>query len=177
MLGIPASTNRPPAAAIIDPEKRISRSNDRPSAFTEPMPPAMPIPKQVTRSGHPAAPPWRVVWANTGPSERTAPTAQKATTMPVVIVATSGVSRRNRTPSTMSRKTRRMSSLPGGSRRCAAGRIAIRLIMNAEKPNVPASSHRARDSGLLAKYGIATPSHLETPARTAATAPPSGSVP
>ena len=168
------STKRPPAAATIDPEKRSSWSSDLAKrVHRQPCPPPCRSRSRSRGAAIPPPTPGAVVWRTPARARgrrrrrRRRRRCRWSSWRPAASCEETAPRRRCRG------RPVRKSSLPAGSRRCASGRIAIRLIMNAEKPNVPASSHSARDSGLVAKYGIATPSHFETPARTAATAPPS----
>ena len=78
-----------------------------------------------------------VLCTKIGPTARTAPTEAKAITIPAVIADAIESSRRNRSPSTMSRHMRERSNLPRV--RPTGSGIAMPLTITAEKANVPAS--------------------------------------
>ncbi len=105
------------------------------------MPRPIPTPNDVTMNPQPALSAPSDARTNVGAIASTAPTAEKATTIPAVIADAIESSRRKRSPSTMSRQIREKSSRPlilDGD-----GRIGTRLIIAAENRNVPAS----RNSG------------------------------
>src|SRR5512133_397752 len=101
----------------------------------------------------------------------TAPTAEKAATIPTVMADAKLLCRRNRTPSTMSPHTRDMSNEPIACR--PDDRIGTPVSITAENANVAPSSHSGRKYGWSFRYGKAP----ETPTRNAEIAPPKGRVP
>ncbi len=136
-----ANRNSAPEAAMSDHTKMTSRSTNLTTWFCPTMPMPIPIPNATTRTPHPASPPLIVVATKMGPIARTAPTAAKAITMPPVMADDTESSRRNRKPSRMSRHTRERSKRPIDP--LPDMRMEMRLTMNAEKPNVAASSNSA----------------------------------
>ncbi len=144
-FGMEARTKSVAAAASSDQENTWSISVARAARLTVAIPTPMPTPNAVTRTPQPALPAPRVLVANTGPSASTAPTALKATTIPVVIARARGCSRRNRRPSTMSRPIIERSTR--APRRAAGVRIGIPVSITAENRNVPASAQSASASG------------------------------
>src|SRR3990172_32990 len=156
---------------MIDHTNTTSRSTSSAALFEVAMPIIMPRPNDVTRIPQPGSPAPSAVVANNGPSASTAPTALNADTIPSVIAEASESSRRNRTPSAMSRPTRDSSS-PWNVVGAGFG-MGILLTSTAESRNVPASSHSATNAGLSDSHGNSS----EPPDRKANTSPPSGSVP
>ena len=118
---------------------------------SEAMPRPMPIPRAIISTPNPVDPAWSEYRAKIGPSEITDPAPPKATVMPRVIVAMRGLPRRNRTPSLISWIAEaKLSRAPSARARAAtAGRNDRPHTIRAEKRNVAASNHRARNSGWL----------------------------
>ena len=143
--GIAASTNSVAAAESNDRVNTRSRSMNFVTWLDPAIPIAMPMPNATTTTPHPSAFAWTSCSRRSVRAPSTAPTAANAITMPAVIADAIESSRRNRSPSSMSRQIRERSNR---SRPRDFGALSgTPLTMNAEKANVPPSSNSARVSG------------------------------
>ena len=138
--------------------------------FEPAIPIAMPMPNATTTTPHPAAFARSVVFTKIGPSASTAPTAANAITMPAVIADAIESSRRNRSPSTMSRQIRERSNCSSAARRRRLERDAAHHH-GREGERAGVQQQRA-----ASRAGATPERRWLISASTAKTAPPSGSV-